>query len=262
MPGASSGASATPEGGADSEDEPHVFAIKFDYRFDTRGFFDAPERKAALEAAAAQWSAVLHDDFFAVPAGVELTLKNPEDREQDAQVDNLDEEIDDVLVFVGTSEDIPGYGRGGPSADAERQRLDPQSVVLAPDERQSVPAWAARSASRASVDYFFASADDDAVPTGQFDSCPWPRTSSDTSSASARPPPSRPSSKAAPSRAKRRSPSTAKRCPWTDDLTHLADGTQSDGVEALMTPNLPRGVRQKPTSLDLAALRDIGYSLE
>ena len=47
--------------------------------------------------------------------------------------------------------------------------------------------------------------------------------------------------------------------PLTADLSHFADGTESHGVEALMTPRLPKGIRQLPTPLDVAALEDIGY---
>src|SRR3954470_3629183 len=60
------------EGGdsASAAPEPaeHVFSINFDYRFDRAGFFDRPERRAALEAAAATWSARLTNDFLRVPA--------------------------------------------------------------------------------------------------------------------------------------------------------------------------------------------------
>ena len=40
--------------------------IKVDYRFDTSGFFDTPEAKAAVEAAAARWSRVIDQELLPV----------------------------------------------------------------------------------------------------------------------------------------------------------------------------------------------------
>jgi hypothetical protein len=40
--------------------------IKVDYRFDTSGFFDTPEAKAAIEAAAARWSRVIDQELLPV----------------------------------------------------------------------------------------------------------------------------------------------------------------------------------------------------
>jgi hypothetical protein len=49
--------------------------------------------------------------------------------------------------------------------------------------------------------------------------------------------------------------------PLTGDGLHLAEGTMSHGVEALMTPKLPSGVRRAPTPLDAAIFHDLGYTL-
>jgi hypothetical protein len=47
--------------------------------------------------------------------------------------------------------------------------------------------------------------------------------------------------------------------PMTGTGTHFADGVTSDGVAPLMDQSRPNGVRFAPTSLDVAALADLGY---
>jgi hypothetical protein len=118
--GESSGGAAPSDRG--EPPAPHVFSIRFDYRFDTIGYFDPavhPERRAALEVAAATWSALLAEDFLEVPSDTRLRLNNPENRDEERWLEGVEQDIDDVLVFVGTSEQIEGYGRGGPASVAE-----------------------------------------------------------------------------------------------------------------------------------------------
>lgn len=74
--------------------------IKFDYRFDTNGFF-TEERKAALELAGDIWSDLLQDDFAPVPVGAEFTIQNPQKGTDETIV--LEEAIDDLVIFVGAS---------------------------------------------------------------------------------------------------------------------------------------------------------------
>ncbi len=77
------------------------FDIRFDYRFDTAGFFDDPAARAALEAAAYIWEAAIGDEFDAVPAGVSFYVSDPTDGS--SELVTLDEEIDDLLIFMGAS---------------------------------------------------------------------------------------------------------------------------------------------------------------
>ena len=74
--------------------------IKFDYRFDTNGFF-TEERKAALNLAGDIWSILLQDDFAPVPLGAEFTIQNPQTGINETIV--LEEAIDDLVIFVGAS---------------------------------------------------------------------------------------------------------------------------------------------------------------
>jgi Ca2+-binding RTX toxin-like protein len=83
------------------------FNITIDYRFDTSGFFDNAEAKAALEAAADAWEALINDEFDDVPAGSVFTIANPSDRSQTVSV-TLDAPIDDLLLFAGA------YALNGP----------------------------------------------------------------------------------------------------------------------------------------------------
>jgi len=87
-----------------------TFDIHFDYRFDAKGLFDDPARRAALEAAGSLWASLLADEFANVPAGTEVLSRNPEDPETPGQVFTLDYEIDDLCVFVGFA---PIDGLGG-----------------------------------------------------------------------------------------------------------------------------------------------------
>lgn len=75
------------------------FSIKFDYRFDELGFFDDPGRRAVLEEAAAQWEAILHDEFDDLPVGTSFDIRPP--KGADAATVTLTEAVDDLIIFVG-----------------------------------------------------------------------------------------------------------------------------------------------------------------
>ncbi|MFT5355463.1 MAG: hypothetical protein ACI9KE_002682 [Polyangiales bacterium] len=75
--------------------------IAFDYRFDGAGFFMDPARRAALEAAAAEWSAILVDEFEDIPAGTTIRTRDPESPDTSAMNFASESVIDDVLIFVG-----------------------------------------------------------------------------------------------------------------------------------------------------------------
>jgi hypothetical protein len=74
--------------------------IKFDYRFDTEGFF-TEEKKVALEKAADIWSNSLQDDFAEVSPGIEFTIQNPQTGAIETIV--LEETVDDLIIFVGAA---------------------------------------------------------------------------------------------------------------------------------------------------------------
>ncbi|NNE50974.1 MAG: DUF4214 domain-containing protein [Sulfitobacter sp.] len=76
------------------------FNIVFDYRFDSSGFFTDPARRAVLEAAAAEWEAVIGDEFADVPVGVQFDVLNPSNLTTNETV-TLTDAIDDLIIFVG-----------------------------------------------------------------------------------------------------------------------------------------------------------------
>ncbi len=61
--------SYTPSGSINS------FDIQVDYRFDTDGFLNDPNRRAVVEAAASSWENIIKDEFTNIPAGSELFVK-------------------------------------------------------------------------------------------------------------------------------------------------------------------------------------------
>ncbi|MGK7950177.1 MAG: hypothetical protein AB4368_15695 [Xenococcaceae cyanobacterium] len=75
--------------------------IKFDYSFDRNGFFNSYERRAALEKAGEIWSSLINDDFEAIPEGVEFTIQNPTNGDSETII--LEEEIDDIIIYVGAN---------------------------------------------------------------------------------------------------------------------------------------------------------------
>jgi len=90
------------------------FDIQLDYRFDTAGFFDDPNRRAVLEAAASSWENIIQDEFTNIPAGSELFVENPQTGAEERFI--IDNEIDDLVVFVGAQDLGTGVlGEGGPS---------------------------------------------------------------------------------------------------------------------------------------------------
>ena len=92
-----------------------TFSIEFDYRFDTDGFFDATAR-AALEEAGRIWENLIQDEFPNFSAGQTLNVQNPQSG-QFQQV-TINQEIDDLLIFVGTRNLGGALGSAGPTAPA------------------------------------------------------------------------------------------------------------------------------------------------
>lgn len=81
------------------------FDIRFDYRYDTNGFFRDPQRRAVLEAAANTWEGIIKDEFPDIPVGTRTPFVNNPQTDV-ADLFETDTPIDDLLIFVGAREFI------------------------------------------------------------------------------------------------------------------------------------------------------------
>jgi hypothetical protein len=93
------------------------FKIQIDYRYDKAGFFADPIRKQALEGACRIWGRLIADKFANVPKGTYIRVRDPEKPTEPALALEIDYEIDDLLLFVGSS-DLPAgvSGLSSPTA--------------------------------------------------------------------------------------------------------------------------------------------------
>jgi hypothetical protein len=241
----------------------HHFSIKFDYRFDTVGFF-TPDRRAALEAAGALWANHIHDDFPLLPKGTGIRLKNPENRDEDVWVNSIEEDVDDLIVFVGTSEAIPGLGRGGPSGNTQTDDPVLAAALAARRDGPDFEPWAGSISFKASSNFFFdptpASADDipsqssDFITTAAHELGHVLGFSSGCAALLALTSGSTfvgPTAQAV----------YGGPVPLVTDLGHFQEGLKSDGSETLMDPGMTTGTRVSPTRLDRAVFIDIGYDI-
>ncbi|HYQ15669.1 MAG TPA: hypothetical protein VEQ58_07930 [Polyangiaceae bacterium] len=266
--GATSEPAPSNQGGAHADaPEAHAFSIKFDYRFDTAGFFDErdhADRRAALEAAAATWTALIDEDFLEVPADTRLRLNDPENRDEEVWVEGLDQDIDDLLVFVGTSEDIAGYGRGGPATVAESLDSTLNQAFINRVTSAPFEPWAGSISFKGSVDYFFDPSPDtdDDLPDDAYDFISLATHELGHVLGFSPSPAFTALEDGDDFVGKAAVREHGDPVPLTEDHLHLADGTISHGAEALMTPKLLNGVRRTPTPLDTATLQDLGYALK
>jgi hypothetical protein len=152
-----------------------VFHIRFDYRFDTKGMFDPPERRAALEGAAAAWSAVLAEDFEDIPAGTAVLTRDPENPGDPGMVFPIEEPIDDLVVFVGfTNHDGPGGQLASSFPSAAIGSVSDPALSAALDERHKgsdFEPWTGWISFDESEDWFFDATpgDDGDLPAADID---------------------------------------------------------------------------------------------
>jgi hypothetical protein len=148
-PGTSDGAppssddAATP--GADSEAGPPGlppvrFKIQLDYRYDRAGFFADPIRKQALEGACRIWGRLISDSFANVPKDTFIKVRDPEKPNDPALSLNIEYEIDDLLVFVGSA-DLPQGVTGSSSPTAGLSGISDAQLAASLDQRFNGPAF-------------------------------------------------------------------------------------------------------------------------
>lgn len=239
-----------------------TFNIRFDYRFDTNGFFDDSSRVAALERAGEVWETIIGDEFADVPAGTVFSINDPQTGVTESVT--LSEAIDDLLVFVGSSSPPRGsmgnaLATGGPDGfDAEG---DVFRVRIDDDFRNGGPVtnfepWAGTISFDPTIDWSF---DLDAPAEGTFDfvsvavhelghvlgfgtSGAFDAFGADLSFDGPN----------------ARSANGGADVPLESDASHVVDGFNNDSV--VMDPTIGPGVRKLPTDIDLAMLADIGFA--
>lgn len=237
------------------------FDIQFDYRFDTNGFFNDPNRRATLSAAATIWETILRDEFADVPVGTATPhLTNPQTG-ANAGINNIfttDVPIDDLVVFVGARElGSSTLAWGGPSGWYTDETRYTSS---------NFEPWAGTIAFDTSTQWFF-----DTTPNTSIDI---PTTSVDflstavhelghvlgilsevnafknlTSGGYFNGPNAKALNGGSP-------------IPL-DSWGHVKDGFVISGIgsQIVMDASINHGVRELPTPLDIALLADIGYQV-
>lgn len=261
----------TGDGGAALEDAgppppPVQLEIRVDYRFDTLGFFQDDARRRVMEEAAATWGRLLADDFEAVPAGTPLSVRDPEDPAQDAQTLALDEDIDDVVVFVGAAV-LDGYGgataRSFPSATLDVDDADLAATLAERYDGADFEPWTGWITFDVSERWFTDEtlAGDGDLPADHTDlytnalhemghvlgvgTAPAFRALTDGGAFTG-----------ASATAVYGGP-----VPLAADDVHFTNDVVVDGERVLMDLSDPLGERFVPTRLDLAVLEDLGYEL-
>ncbi len=247
----SSSASAVTPGAQETRN----FDIRFDYRYDTNGFFRDPQRRAVLEAAANTWEGIIKDEFPDIPVGTSTPfVNNPQTDVSDTFV--TDTPIDDLLVFVGSRE-FGGntLAQGGPSGFFTNESRYTGG---------NFEPWIGAVGFDASTNWFFDqtlnTADD--IPSDAFDfySVALHELEHVLGFGTAKAFDNLVSgSNFNGDRAKAANGGNPIPLEPAPDLGHIEVGYRIDGVEPLMLAASGTGVRNFATSVDIAALADIGY---
>ncbi|OGQ90652.1 MAG: hypothetical protein A2289_06170 [Deltaproteobacteria bacterium RIFOXYA12_FULL_58_15] len=99
----------TEECAVDSSDCHQLLRIRFDYRFDSNGYFDAAKR-AILEESARLWSSRITEHFPPLPDNTKLRVVHPENPSGDPQDVTIPIWDMDLLIFVGAISTTTGGG--------------------------------------------------------------------------------------------------------------------------------------------------------
>jgi hypothetical protein len=233
------------------------FDIRFDYRYDTNGFFNDPQRRAVLEAAANTWESIIKDEFPDTPVGTETPfVGNPQTNTDDTFV--TDAPIDDLLVFVGAG-NLGGntLAVAGPSGFSQSNLRYTGS---------NFEPWIGSASFDASTKWFFDPTLDtaDDIPSDAFDFYSvalhelahvlgfgtsrafQSLTSVENTSFNG-------------DLAKAVNGGNSVPLDSNDDLGHIATGYRINGVAPLMNSTASPGTRTFATPVDIAMLADIGY---
>ena len=268
LPSAPSADASTPPADAGVPDAsaelgPVRFQIRIDYRFDKRGFFSDPVRRATLEGAARIWGRLLSDSFPDVPAGMFVFIKDPEDPYGSGTTFTLEYAIDDLVVFVGSAKlDGSQMALSGPSAGLSG--VDDPTLLHALEARYTgtpFQPWTGSMSFDTATDFYFDPTPDaphtppadkvdfltiavhelgHVLGFGTSDAFKGRIASGTFTGMSAEALYSGP-------------------VPLASDLRHVPDSLTFGGKRLLMDVSFPPGVRYMPASLDKAFFEDLGY---
>jgi hypothetical protein len=252
--------------------------IQFDYSMDTSGFFADASRKALLDLAAASFENRFTDNLAAiVPGGgntwtavidspSQLDTNDPS-RRLSVNIDNQTIAANTIRIYVGAipfgSSRLAEAGPGGYNANGTTAWLDlvqarGQVGALASPARD-VGLWGGSMAFSSDANWYFGT-DGNAVPAGRTDFVTVaihelghvlgfgtlaPFTSRVVSGTFNGPEATRINGGTQPAA--------------TSDGGHWATGVTSDNQQAILVPTIPAAKRLFVTSLDWAALQDIGW---
>lgn len=259
--------------------EPRVLLsvnIEVDYTYDTNGFFDDPERRVVMEAAADYVSALFNDSLNAIiPSGGNswrIQFIDPSTGSI-TEVENPTIDEDEVLLFVGGrslgSDTLGLGGAGGFQASGSAAFLQNiegrgQSGATGPESGQTdTSVWGGTITFDSDTNWHFGITTSDLEGSehdfysvalhemihvlGFTDDSPafFNLIS--------------PSSEFMGARAMAVSADTQL---IASDLAHWREGLASGGQETLMDPTFTRGTRKLVTPLDFAAMEDIGWEID
>jgi hypothetical protein len=242
---------------------PVRFKIQLDYRYDTAGFFSDAARKRALEGACRIWGRLLSDSFPNVPKGTFIRVRDPQLPNQPALSLNIDYEIDDLVVFVGSA-DLPAGTLGLSSPTAGLSGVTDPTLAAALQQRFDGPSfqpWTAWITFDTTTSFHFDSDPELGAPVpagkidfvsvalheighvlgfGTADSFKSKITNGSFTGSKA-------------------VAAFGGPLPLTPDLGHVPNTTLSGGQRLLMDQSDATGARYLPTPLDKAIMEDLGF---